>query len=366
MIPPEPTASDEPQTTDGSKRNRNLRAAIASVILIGAFVWILARGGFPLLPPPGWTQTLKPGYFVAFCLAMVFNMVTRFARCHFLYAPLGNVPLRRTLTINAIGMAFITYLPLRIGEMVRPAMLKDKAGLSGWAVTGSVGAERILDGIVFSGMLLLGLAIATPQSPLPDHVGELPVPVWVIPQTARVAALFFTAAFAVMAAFYWLRATARRLTESVVGLVSKKLATRLADIVERLSEGLSFLTNVRYSAPYIVVTCISVGSQVWALQQLGLAVGMPELSFAQATVVLGVLALGFSAPNAPGFFGMVQLALYAGLATYIPPAHVAHEGAVFVFLFYSFYLINVTLLGAAAMLVEFFDRPRVASGASAA
>jgi hypothetical protein len=133
-----------------------------------------------------------------------------------------------------------------------------------------------------------------------------------------------------------------------------------------LSEGLSFLTNVRYSVPYLVVTCISVGSQVWALQQLGLAVGMPPLSLAQASVVLGVLALGFSAPNAPGFFGMVQLALYAGLATYIPPAHVAHEGAVFVFLFYSFYLINVTLLGAVAMLVEFFDRPRVASGASAA
>jgi uncharacterized membrane protein YbhN (UPF0104 family) len=105
------------------------------------------------------------------------------------------------------------------------------------------------------------------------------------------------------------------------------------------------------------------------LQLLALAVGMPELSLAQATVVLGVLALGFSAPNAPGFFGVVQLALYAGLATYISPDKVAHEGAIFVFLFYSVYLLNVTLLGAIALAIEFFSRAPTlssSSGASAA
>jgi glycosyltransferase 2 family protein len=348
-----PTAPEAPQ----NKRARNVRAALASVVLIGAFVWILARGGFPLLPPAGWFDTLQPVYFTAFCAAMVFNMLTRFARCHFLLAPLAKVPFRRVMTINAIGMALITYLPLRIGEMARPAMLREKGSLSAWAVTGTVGAERILDGLVFSGMLLVGLAVAKPQAVLPDHVGDLPVPVWVIPQTARIAALVFAVAFVIMAAFYWLRATARRWTEAVVGLVSPKLAKRLADIVERLSDGLRFLTNVRYSAPYLAVTIVSVGSQIWALQQLGVAVGMPELSFAQATVVLGVMALGFSAPNAPGFFGMVQLALYAGLATYIAPEKVAHEGAVFVFLFYVVYLLNVSLLAAIALVIEFFARP---------
>ncbi len=343
----------------GSKRGRNLRAAIVSTLLIGAFVWILSRGGFPLLPPAGWLAKLKGYYFVTFCAAMVFNMLTRFARCHFLLAPLAPVPFRRVMTINAIGMALITYLPLRIGEMARPAMLREKGALSAWAVTGTVGAERILDGLVFSGMLLVGLALATPQNPLPDHVGALPVPVWIIPQTARIAALVFAVAFVVMAAFYWLRAQARRTTEAVVGVFSKKLATRVADIVERLSDGLRFLTNFRYSVPYLAITIVSVLSQVWALEQLATAVGMPELDFAEAMVVLGVLALGFSAPNAPGFFGMVQLALYAGLATYIAPAKVAHEGAVFVFLFYVVYLLNVTLLAAIALVVEFFLSPRM-------
>jgi membrane protein implicated in regulation of membrane protease activity len=341
-------------------RGRKWPAAIASLLLVAVFVWILGRGGFPLLPPAGWRAKLDPLHFTVFCAAMVFALVAKLARCHFLLAPLTKLPFRRVMTINAIGLLLITYLPFRLGEVARPAMLREKGRLSAWAITATVGAERILDGVVFSGLLLIGLSIATPRDPLPDHVGTLPVPVWLIPQTARAAALLFAAAFVVMAAFYWLRAQARRVTQRLLGLVSHKLANRVADVVERLSDGLRFLTNLRYSLPYLAVTLASVLSQAGALQQLAAAVGMPELDFMQAVVVLGVLALGFSVPNAPGFFGVVQLALYAGLASYIAPEKVASEGAVFVFLYYVVYLLNVTLAGVIALAVELaFRRPPV-------
>lgn len=346
-LDPAPTEAEKPST-----RRRNVRAAIASAVLIIAFAWVLSSGGFPLFPPAEALAKLQMPGVVVFTALLVFNMLTRFARCHFLIAPLAKVSFRRIMTINAIGMAAITYLPLRLGEMARPAMLRDKGSLSAWAVTGTVGAERILDGLVFSGMLLVGLALAAPQSPLPDHVGDLPVPVWIVPRSATFASIVFVVAFLVMAGFYWFRAQARRLTERVVGLVSKKLATRLADIVERLSDGLRFLTNWRYSLPYLAVTLISVLSLPLGIEVLAGAVGLPELTFSQSMVVLGVLALGFTAPNAPGFFGMVQLALYAGLATYIAPDKVAHEGAVLVFVYYAVYLGVVTLLGAIALVME--------------
>lgn len=331
-----------------------MRAVVGSVVLVGAFVWVLSSGGLPFLPPAAALAKVNAASVTLFVGLMIFNLLTRFARCHFLYAPLAKVPFRRTMSINAIGMAAITYLPLRIGEFARPAMLRDRGSLSAWAVTGTVGAERILDGVVFSGMLLVGLALAAPQLPLPDHVGALPVPVWIVPRSATIASLVFVIAFVVMAAFYWFRAFARRVTERLVGLVSSKLAVRVADIVEHLSDGLRFLTNWRYSLPYLVITLISVHSLVWGLEVLAEAVGLPELSFSQAMVVLGVLALGFSAPNAPGFFGMVQLALYMGLATYIAPDKVAHEGSVLVFIYYATYLSCVTLLAAIALVVEVF------------
>lgn len=351
--PPPPATTGEPALAkERSTRGRNIRAGVASVVLVGGFAWVLSSGGFPLFPPAEALARLEPSGVVLFVALLVFNMLTRFARCHFLIAPLAKVPFRRIMTINAIGMAAITYLPLRLGEMARPAMLRDRGSLSAWAVTGTVGAERILDGLVFSGMLLVGLALAAPQVPLPDHVGDLPVPVWVVPRSATFASIVFVVAFLVMAAFYWFRRQARLLTERVVGLVSKKLATRLADIVERLSDGLRFLTNWRYSLPYLAVTLVSVLSLPLGVEVLADAVGLSELTFPQSMVVLGVLALGFTAPNAPGFFGMVQLALYAGLATYISPDKVAHEGSVLVFVYYAAYLAVVTLLGAIALVLE--------------
>jgi uncharacterized membrane protein YbhN (UPF0104 family) len=107
---------------------------------------------------------------------------------------------------------------------------------------------------------------------------------------------------------------------------------------------------------------VCIASQVWALDQLADAVGLPELTFAQTMVVIGVMALGFTAPNTPGFFGVIQLSLYCGLATYIAPAKVANEGAAFVFLFYVVYLLNVTLLAAIALVIEAFVARRESAG----
>lgn len=359
-------ASDAGETAPRSTKRRNLLAIVASVILIAAFVWLLTSGGFPLLPPKAALAKLETRGLVLFSASMLLHFVLRYARCHYLIAPLAAVPFRRIMTINAIGMALITYLPLRIGEMARPAMLREKGSLSAWAVTGTVGAERIIDGIVYSLLLLLGLALAHPQSPLPDHVGDLPVPVWVVPRSASIASLAFVAAFIVMCAFYFFRSAARKLTERVVGLVSPKLGTRLADIIERFSDGMRFLTDLRHSIPYLVLTLISVGALGAGIEVLAHAAGMPELSFAQSMVVLGVVALGFTAPNAPGFFGVVQLALYAGLATYISPEKVAREGAVVVFVYYVAYLITVSGLAALALLVELVAKQEPAQQRSAA
>jgi hypothetical protein len=63
-----------------------------------------------------------------------------------------------------------------------------------------------------------------------------------------------------------------------------------------------------------------------------------------------VLALGFAFPNAPGFFGAVQLALYAGLANYVAPESVVHEGSVLVFIFY-FSFLGLTVLCAIVSLI---------------
>jgi ABC-type multidrug transport system fused ATPase/permease subunit len=324
----------------------------ASIALLIAFGWLLEAGGLPLLPPPGTLARIEPTYLAAFVFAMVFSMSTRFARFYYLIMPIARVSLRRILTINAIGMALVTFLPLRIGEVARPAMLREKGRLSAWAVAGTVGAERILDGLVFSVMLIAGFWLSPPHDPLPDHIGALPVPASLVPHAAKLACAVFGAAFVVMTVFYAFRAFARRVTERIVGTISVSLGHRISDIVERLSDGLGFLVNVRVAAPYLAVTLVSIASQIWAVEILARAVGLPEVTFSRSMVVLGVVALGLAMPNAPGFFGTVQLALYAGLAAYVAPEKVAHEGAALVFVFYVTYLVTIIVLAALALIVE--------------
>jgi hypothetical protein len=123
--------------------------------------------------------------------------------------------------------------------------------------------------------------------------------------------------------------------------------------LERTSDGLRFLTDLKHTGPYLAVTLFSVAANIWAIQFLAVAVGLPGLDLAQASVVLGVLALGFALPNAPGFFGAIQLALYASLALYVTPEMVIKEGASFAFIYYASYLGVVLSLALGALAVEY-------------
>ena len=332
---------------------KHVKALAASLVLTFVFVWVMKRGSLPMLPATGALARVGPFYFACFVLLMLAHLLLRFARCYFLTEPIAHVPARRLMTINAIAMVLIVVLPLRLGEMARPAMLRTQGHLSAWAVTGTVFAERIIDGLVYSAALLLGLVLAVPHEPLPSSVGGLPVPASLVPQAGKVASFGFGVAFVVMVVFYRYRSFARRATERIIGVVSAPLGRRVADIVGRLSDGLSFLTNPRYTLPYLAVTLGSAFAHIWALELLGHAVGLPELTLAQATLMTGVLSLAFVLPNAPGFFGAIQLALYAGLAVYVAPEKVVAEGAVLVFLFYVSYLGLIAALGAAALGLEY-------------
>jgi hypothetical protein len=332
---------------------KHARALVASVALTAAFVLLMRAGALPVLPPAGTIERVAILPAVAFLVAMLVSMLTKYARYYFLIAPIARIPMRRIMRISCVATVLITLLPLRLGEMARPAMLRERGKISGWALTAQVGAERIIDGVVFGVALLAGLALAPPHEPVPDHIGGLPVPAALVPRAAIVATAIFGVALAIMTVFYWRRAMARSLTERTLGLFSRRLADTVAGIIERTSDGLRFMTDLRHTGPYLAITLVSVVANVWAVQLLAVAVGMPSVGFAESSVILGVLAIGFALPNAPGFFGAIQLALYAGLALYVAPEMVTREGACFVFLYYVSYLGVVLLLALAALLVEY-------------
>jgi uncharacterized protein (TIRG00374 family) len=331
---------------------RHRLKVVASVLVAVAFGYLLEAGALPLVPSRSALSGVRwwtVGVYLVFWSMVHF---VRAARWAWLLAPLHPVPLRKILSVSFIGFAAIVILPLRAGEAVRPVLIRKKGHLSGWAATGTVGAERILDGLLLSVLLMVALQITTPLSPLPETIGDLPVPASFVPRAAYAALAVFGAAFVTMAIFYWRRDFARRMTHRVVGIASHRLADWLSERVESVAAGLRFLPNARYSVPFALATALYWVSNAAGTWLLAWGCGMPGYTFWHACVSTGVLALGILVPNAPGFFGAYQISVYASFAMFFPPAVVIGAGSAYVFLAYACQLFITIAAGAWGMLID--------------
>lgn len=307
---------------------------VASLVLAAAFAYLLNAGALPILPDRAALAKVSGWSIAAYVLIYCFVHVLRAARWYLLLAALARVPLRKVIAVAFIGFFAIVALPFRTGEMVRPVLIRKKGVLSGWAAMGTVAAERVMDGLALSLVLFIALITSKPLDPLPERIGNLPVSAAVVPAAAYLALTGFFVAFVVMGAFYVSRAWARRTTERIFGIVSHKLARSIADRVEQLASGLGFLPRASHTVPFAAATAVYWLTNAAGLLLLARSSGFDTMSYAEACVVMGVLALGILTPNAPGFFGAYQLAVYAGLAMFFPQEQVMGTGGAFVFLLY--------------------------------
>lgn len=324
------------------KRHR-LKVGI-SLLSVCAFVGLLHVANLPWLPSTSNLSLTRWWALPLYVALWSLVHVVRAARWQLLLAPIAAVPMRKLVAVSFVGFAAIVLLPLRSGEIVRPALIRQKGRLSGWSAMGTIAAERIIDGLFLALMLWAGLLTSETLSPLPETIGHLKVSPRVVPMTAYVALSLFGCAFVAMSLFYFARAWARRAVELTLGRVLPRLATWLAERIERVSEGLSFLTNLKYTALFVALTALYWFVNAGATSLLAEGVGLHGLGFSQACVVTGVLALGIMVPNAPGFLGAFQFSVYAALSLYYPEQQLFGEGSAFVFFLFLGQTV-VTLVG---------------------
>lgn len=343
------SATREPADAPGSVLRRRWPALGLSLLLGVGFWWLLEAGALPVLPSPEARRAVAWWAVPLYTVLYVFVLLARAVRFHWLAAPLVRMSLRDVVAINWVFFGALLVLPFRMGEMVRPALARRAGKLSLWQGFGMVAAERIVDGLVSSLLLLTALLLARPQEPLPERIGELAVPVAVVPQTAYAMLAVFGAAFLATAVFYGWREEARRLTERGIGLVSRRLGVWVADKVAHLADGLRFLPRWRYFVPFLASSLLFWALNVISVWLLMRGCGLPGATLSQAAAVIGVLALGTLLPGPPGFFGMFQLSAYAGLAMYFAPDLVVEAGSAVVFWMYAVQLFLVVGGGAIAL-----------------
>ena len=308
---------------------------LVSLALGGSLAWVLSRGGLPLVPASSSFDALRPWTVVAYVASLAAVHYFRAIRWRHLLRPIGEVDTRSVIAVSWIGFGAVLISPLRTGEIVRPYLVTRRSTVRLWEAAGTVGAERVIDGLILSLILFASLQLSSPLDPLPDHVGKLPVPVAAAPGAIYTALVLFVCAFSAMALFFFARDFARRLTHAVVGLVSHRLADRLAGVVERVADGIRFLPSPRHILPFLAETLAYWAVNVVGVWLLAWGTGLQGITMAQSAVTMGCIGIGILVPSGPGYFGAFQLSAFMALAMYFPTTVLEGPGAAFVFLLYA-------------------------------
>lgn len=305
-----------------------------SLLLAAGFVWVLDRGGLPIIPERSAFASLAWWILPGYALLCSVGMFLRTYRWVYLLRPVaGDISARRVLGSGLVGFTAVFFAPLRMGEIARPWLVARDGKVTFLQATGTVAAERIIDGLVLTLVLVISLVLSTPLSPLPDHVGKLAVPVAALPAAAYGTCAVFGGALLLMIAFNRWRIAMHRLMRSMVGLVSVRLADWVMLRIDKLSDGLEFLRSRQAGAFFrdtLVYWAVMLAATWALLRGCGIAAGIAE-----AGVLLGVVGVGSLIPSGPGFFGTFQLATYAGLAMFFAEGLVLGPGAAFAFISYS-------------------------------
>lgn len=348
--------SDNSQESKSFLR-KNAGKLLASVIITAGIVFTLQKGGLTLWPKSEAFDHVRWISIPAYLLTVSVMSYFRAVRWRFLLRSFADVPRKRVLAVSWIGFAAILLMPFRLGEMVRPYMLREKGKLSITTATGTVVAERVVDGLYLSIVLAVALIFVPTIHPLPATVVGLPISVAQVRTSGFVMLGIFTTAFIVIAVFYFARDWARKMTLLVFGLVSKKLGEKLAGTAEKLANGLHFLGSGRDAGGFLVETTLYWGLNAFGMWLLAWGCGVVHAdgtppTFGEACALMGMLGCTILIPGPPGLLGVFQAGIYAGMTMYYPESVVTQSGAAYVFLMYLVQLVWTVAAAAFFLLID--------------
>jgi len=323
-------------------RSRVWPKLLVSLALGGLLAWIAERGGVPILPKSSSFDAVDWSQVALALLLLVVLTVLRATRWRFLIAPVKRLPLREVILVNWVGFFAIFALPLRLGELARPALSKLRSGIPISAGLGTVAVERVLDGAITS--LCVAWALwALPRLDPSDPIARA------VPFYAGVVLSVFVCAIIALAAFLWMRDLAVRLTARVFSYVSPQLGSALSRKVDSVADGLRSIGDARLALGFVFETLLYWGINACFMWVLGRACGLP-MELGHAIAVMGVLALGILLPSGPGLFGSFQVAVSAALKLYFVDTLVSTQGSVFVFLLYALNALVMIAIGVVPLM----------------
>ena len=247
-------------------------------------------------------------YLVGYLALQLVVHICRSLRWNHLLAPLGvKVPAGPLLAISSVGFMMILALPARLGEFVRPGLLR-RRGISASMALGTVAVERIVDGLLIS-VLVFGTFFALRGPTAPG---------WMMPTAYTALGVFSVALVFLLFAMWRPEPTVSFCMKmSLLPRISPRIATTIELKVLDMIRGFAVLKNGKQLSAFLAWTVVYWGANGIGVWLLALAFGLP-LSLTGGFAVMGLVGVGISLPNSPGLVGQFQWFTLLGLSLYLP------------------------------------------------
>ena len=253
----------------------------------------------------GWAMNLA--WLGPYLLILSFIHVLRVVRWKPLLDPIVEMDWAAHNRIGAVGFMAMFLLPLRLGELVRPYLVKHETGRTRTsAVLSTVVVERIVDGLMVS-LTLFAVLFALPAS---DEATRTTL------RVGSVAALgVFLGATVVLAGARWQHDRTVWLIDATIGLVSKGLAGKVTDLIDAFLTGLKALPSPAAFSWFVALSAV-----YWAVNGIGTwtmaAAFYLPVDVIGGYAMMACVVVGMMIPNSPGnvgsfwYFLLLPLPLY--------------------------------------------------------
>ena len=286
---------------NGSQEKSRIPRILGYSLAVVCLVWVLRD--FHLVK---FMQELANVDWRWVLLGMAFDVISygvQAVRWKFLLTPFGRVRLAHALRAVYAGLFANLVFPLRPGEFLRSYLISNSEDIKLGRVLGSVGVERLID-LVIATASLGTVSLFLPRGSGP---GELPPSFKRTADILGIVALVLVAILVLLILFLEFKLG----KDPELSRVGHHLPGRIL----RALSGLHAMGTAPSFYPAVLTSVAMPACQVLALWAMMRAYGL-HLSFMGAVIVLLVINLGVSLPNAPANVGAYQFFCVLGLSVF--------------------------------------------------
>lgn len=288
-----------------------------------------------------------------FIAVNLLSMWLRAWRWKYLLEPAGKFTTGRLFSPMMAGFAVNSLFPARLGEFARAYILGKRESVPVSGVFATVVVERIFDSIVLLAMLPIALASIKIDPSFEITFGNFPA-ITHEHLTRLSRNLAIACGMLVFAVFLLMLPPVQRLFEAVVSR-TPLLPQRFRDFIVRLfQQFVAGLDSLKSARAWIAVIGLSVAVWVvigWAHVVLSWGFAGMDMSLMQGIVIMVITCIAIAVPAAPGFWGLMQLGIVAGM--YLTGVERDYARALgFAFVFHALQYFPVVAIGMACLWKE--------------